>query len=172
VRGPAPATLVESMRRAVAEVDSDLAVDDVGTVRQFIGREQATLLLVGQILGGFALLGLVLAAVGLYSVISQTVAQRTGEFGIRLALGAQPSQVLALVLKHGLRLTGLGLLIGLVGAFGIGRVLGSLLPRLGGADPVALLGVSALLFFVALVACWLPARRATLVDPMVTLRAE
>jgi len=172
VRGPAPAGLVESLRRAVAEVDSDLAVDDVGTVRQFIGRQQANLLLVGQILGGFAVLGLVLAAIGLYSVVSQTVAQRTGEFGIRLALGAQPSQVLALVLSHGLRLTGLGLLIGLVGSFGIGRVLGSLLPRLGGADPVALLGVSALLFFVSLVACWLPARRATLVDPMVTLRAE
>ena len=172
VRGPAPAGLVESLRRAVAEVDPDLAVDEVGTVHQFINDRQRNLLLVAQILGGFALLGLVLAAVGLYSVISQTVAQRTGEFGIRLALGAQPAQVLALVLNHGLRLAGLGLLLGLAGALGLGRILGFVLPRLGGADPVALLGVSTLLFTVTLVACWLPARRATKVDPMVTLRAE
>jgi len=172
VRSPAPAALTESLRRAVAEVDPDLAVDDVGTVRQFIEQQQRNLLLVGQILGGFALLGLVLAAIGLYSVISHTVAQRTGEFGIRLALGARPASVLGLVLKHGLGLAALGAGIGLVGAFGLGRVLGSLMPRLGGADPVALAGVSAVLLAVALIACWLPARRATKVDPMKTLRSE
>jgi len=172
LRGPAPAALADSLRRAVAEVDPDLALDDVGTVRQFIEQAQRNLLLVGQILGGFALLGLVLAAVGLYSVISHTVAQRTGEFGIRLALGAQPAAVLALVLRHGLRLAVLGTIAGLAGACALGRFLGALLPRLGGADPVALFGVSAILFAVALVACWLPARRATKVDPLVALRAE
>jgi ABC-type antimicrobial peptide transport system permease subunit len=172
VRGPAPAGLAEGLRRAVAEVDPDLAVDDVGTVRQFIVRQQRNLLLVGQILGGFALLGLVLATVGLYSVISQTVAQRTAEFGIRLALGAQPAQVLRLVLTHGLRLAVLGLIIGLAGASVLGRFLGAMMPRLAGADPMALIGVSAILFTVSLVACWLPARRATKTDPMVTLRSE
>jgi predicted permease len=172
VRGPAPAALAESLRRAVAEVAPDLAVDDVGTVRQFIEQQQRNLLLVGQILGGFALLGLVLAAVGLYSVISHTVAQRAGEFGIRLALGAQPADVLVLVLKHGLRLAVLGAVIGLAGAYGLGRFLSALMPRLGGADPVALLGVSVILLVVALIACGLPARRATKVDPMVVLRSE
>jgi putative ABC transport system permease protein len=172
VRGPAPAALAESLRRAVAEVDPDLAVEDVGTVRQFIEQQQRNLLLVGQTLGGFALLGLVLAAVGLYSVISHTVTQRSGEFGIRLALGAQPAGVLALVLRHGIRLAVLGVVLGLAGAYGLGRFLDALLPRLGGADPIALLGVSAILFTVALIACWLPARRATKVDPMVTLRSE
>ncbi len=172
VRGPAPATLAESLRRAVAEVDPDLALDDVGTVRQFIAQRHRNLLLVGRLTGGFALLGLVLAAVGLYSVISHTVAERRGEFGIRLALGAQPGDVLALVLGHGLRLAGLGLVIGLAGAVGLGRFLSALLPRLPSADPGALLVVSALLITVAFVACWVPARWATKVDPIATLRSE
>jgi predicted permease len=172
LRGPAPAGLAESLRRAVAEVDPDLAVDQVATVRQFIDRQQRNLRLAGQMLGGFALLGLVLAAVGLYSVISHTVAQRTGEFGIRLALGAQRADVLALVLKQGLRLAVFGLLLGLAGAFGLGRFLGALMPRLASTDPLALFGVSAILFAVTLVACWLPARRATRIDPLVALRAE
>jgi ABC-type antimicrobial peptide transport system permease subunit len=110
--------------------------------------------------------------VGLYSVISHSVAQRTSEFGIRLALGAQRTDVLALVLKQGLRLALFGLGLGLAGAFALGRFLGTLIPRLAGADPVALLGVSVLLLLVTLVACWLPARRATKVDPLVALRAE
>src|SRR5664280_185985 len=172
LRGPAPAGLAESLRRAVAEVDPDLAVDQVATVRQFIDQQQGNLRLVAQILSGFALLGLVLAAVGLYSVISQTVAQRTGEFGIRLALGAQRVDVLALVLQHGIRLAVLGLLLGLAGAYGLGRFLGGLMPRLASADPIALLGVSVILFVVTLVACWLPAWRATKVDPLVALKAE
>jgi len=172
LRGPAPAGLAESLRRAVAEVDPDLALDNVGTVRQFVDQQQGNFRLVGQVLGGFALLGLVLAAVGLYSVISRTVAQRTSEFGVRLALGAQRADVFALVLKQGLGLAVLGLLLGLVGAFGLGRFLNTLMPRLASADPLALLGVSAILVAVSLFACWLPARRATKVDPLVALRAE
>jgi ABC-type antimicrobial peptide transport system permease subunit len=105
-------------------------------------------------------------------VISATVAERTGEFGIRLALGAQPGDVLTLVLKHGLRLAVFGVVIGLVGAFGLGRLLSALLPRLPSADLAVLGGVAATLFVVALVACWLPARWATKVDPIRTLRAE
>jgi predicted permease len=172
LRGPAPASLSEGLRRAVAEVDPDLAVEQVATVRQFIDFQQRDLRLVGRILGGFALLGLVLAAVGIYSVTAHSVAQRTNEFGVRLALGAQQSDVLLLVLKQGLRVALLGLGLGFVGALALGRFLGTLMPRLAGADPVALLGVSALLLTVALVACWLPARRATRVDPMIALRTE
>jgi hypothetical protein len=172
VRGPAPAGLVGSLRRAVAEVDPDLAVEAIATVPQFIEEQHRNLLLVGRLLGGFALLGLVLASVGLYSVISHTVTQRVGEFGIRLALGARPGQVLGLVLRHGLRLATLGLVLGLLGAFGLGRFLTAAMPRLAGADPVTLAGVSLLLLAVALLACWLPARRAAKADPIQALRAD
>jgi putative ABC transport system permease protein len=167
-----PGVLADTVRRAVAEVDADLPADQVGTVRQFVDRTQHNLLVVGNMLIGFALLGLALAAVGLYGVISHLVAQRTTEFGIRLALGAQPGDVLADVLRRGLRLAAIGLAIGLVGAYALGRFLGSIMPRLASADPLALAGVSVLLFLVTLVACWLPARRATKVDPMIALRSE
>ena len=121
---------------------------------------------------GFAALGLILAAVGLYGVISQTVAQRTSEFGIRLALGARPHDLLRQVLRRGVSLTAIGLAIGLVGAVALGQVLGSLLPRLARPDPLGLAGVALLLLVVAVLACWFPARRATKVDPMIALRAE
>ncbi|HWA86789.1 MAG TPA: ABC transporter permease [Opitutus sp.] len=164
--------LGETLRRAIAEVDPDLALTDTGTVSQLADRQQHNLILAAQTLTGFAVLGLVLAAVGLYGVISNLVAQRTGEFGIRLALGAQPANVLALVLRHGLGLCAIGLLIGLAGAYALGRFLASLLPRLASPDPLTLLGVAAVLFATAALACWLPARRATKVDPLVALRTE
>jgi predicted permease len=164
--------LAETVRRAVAEVDPDLALTNIGSVNQLASWQQHNLVLAAQTLTGFALLGLVLAAVGLYGVISNLVAQRTGEFGIRLALGAQPRGVLALVLRHGLLLCAVGVVIGLGGAYALGRFLGSLLPRLASPDPLALLGVAAVLFATALLACWLPARRATKVDPLTALRAE
>jgi putative ABC transport system permease protein len=123
-------------------------------------------------LTGFALLGLVLAAVGLYGVISHLVAQRTGEFGIKLALGALPRDLLAEVLLRGVRLSAIGLAIGFVGAWGLGRFLASFMPRLAAPDPMAIAGVAGVLFAVTLVACWFPARRATKVDPLTALRAE
>jgi putative ABC transport system permease protein len=172
VRSENPAGLVDSVRRAVAEVDADLPADQVLTVKQFVGRTQHNLVVVAQLLGGFALLGLVLAAVGLYGVISNIVAQRTGEFGIRLALGAKPADVLRLVLGRGLVLTALGLVLGAAGAVGLGQFLASIMPRMIATDPVTLGGTAALLFAVAAVACWLPARRATKVDPLEALRAE
>ena len=172
VRSENPGALVESVRRAVAEVDADLPADQVMTVEQFVGRTQHNLVVVAKLLGGFAILGLVLAAVGLYGVISNIVAQRTGEFGIRLALGAKPSDVLKLVLGRGLLLTVLGLVLGVAGAYGLGHFLASVMPRMIATDFVTLGGTAAVLFAVAAVACWLPARRATKVDPLVALRAE
>ena len=172
VRGHAPASLADEMRRAVADVDPDLAVDQIQTVPQFIDAQHGNLLLVGEVLRGFAVFGLILAAVGLYSVISHTVVQRTGEFGIRLALGARPADVLALVLRHGLRLVTVGLVLGLLGAGVLGRFLGALLPRLDGVDVGSLAGVSIVLVATTLIACWVPARRATRVDPNATLRSE
>ena len=172
VRSDAPASLADSVRRAVAEVDPDLAAAQIGTVRQIVDQQQHNLVLAAQTLTGFALLGLGLAAVGLYGVISNLVAQRTGEFGIRLALGARPVDVLTLVLGHGLRLVAIGLLVGFAGSYLLGRLLSSMMPRIAEPDAVAVLAVAVVLFLVAMVACWLPARRATRVDPMVALRVE
>lgn len=172
LRSPAPGSLSETLRRAIAEVDPDLAAANVGTVRQIVDQQQYNLVLAGKTLTAFALLGLVLAAIGLYGVISTLVAQRTGEFGIRLALGARPADVLGLVLRHGLVLCSIGAGIGLVGAFALGKFLAALMPRLASVDPLALLAVTVALFITAGAACWLPARRATKVDPMIALRAE
>jgi putative ABC transport system permease protein len=165
-------TLAQPLRRAISDTDPDLAADAMLSVRRFTAATQSNVVLVGKTLVGFAALGLGLAAIGLYGVISHLVALRTSEFGIRLALGAQPRDVLADVLRRGLRLATIGLVLGLAGAWGLGRLLASFMPRLAMPDPVGLAGVALLLFTVALVACWLPARRATRVDPLSALRAE
>ncbi|HYP16436.1 MAG TPA: FtsX-like permease family protein, partial [Opitutus sp.] len=172
VRSRNPGALIESVRRAIAEVDPDMPADQLSTVDQFVHRNQHNLRVVGQLLVGFAALGLVLAAVGLYGVISNLVAQRTSEFGIRLALGAQPRDILRHVLSGGLRLTAMGLALGLLGTVGLGVFLASVMPRLVSSDPVALALVSGVLLAVALVACWFPAWRATRVNPLDALRAE
>jgi len=172
IRSAHPATLVESARRVLAEIDPDLPATDVTTVRGAVDRGQHNLVVVAELLGGFAALGLILAAIGLYGVISNLVAQRTGEFGIRLALGAKPADVLNLVLRHGLKLTVIGLVLGLAGAYGLSRFLNFVMPRLVSPDAFALGAMAVVLFLIALIACWIPARRATKVDPMVALRSE
>jgi putative ABC transport system permease protein len=124
------------------------------------------------LLGAFAGIALLLASVGLYGVMALTVTQRTRELGIRLALGAQRVDVFRLVLSQGVLLVASGLIIGLLGAIGVGRGLQSVLYGVGGSDALALSFALFVLAIVALVACWLPARRATRVDPMVALRSE
>jgi predicted permease len=171
-RASHPAALAETLRRAVAEVAPDLPIEQVGSVREIVGKAQHNLVVIARLLIGFAALGLVLAAIGLYGIISYSVAQRTPEFGIRLALGAQPRDVLGNVLKRGIVLTSAGLLIGLFGAWSLGRFLASFMPRLAAPDPLGLAAVALLLFAVAVFACWLPARRATKIDPIIALRAE
>ncbi len=172
VRGPVPANFKNGVRRAVSDIDPDVAVQEMYTIPEAADRYQHNLVVINNTLAGFALLGLILAAVGLYGVISYLVAQRTNEFGIRIALGATPSDVLGLVLRHGIMLVALGLVIGLGGAFMLSRMLGSALPLMAGSDPVALATTAVVLLAVALVACWLPARRATRVNPNDALRAE
>ena len=135
-------------------------------------RFEHNIFVVNDMLGAFALLGLVLASVGLYGVVSNLVAQRTAEFGIRLALGAKPRDVLGLVLSTGVKLTIVGLLTGAVLAFALIRMLSSEMPRMAGADPATLTLVVLVLSAVALFASYWPARRATNVDPLVALRAE
>ncbi len=172
VRGPVPAVYKNDIRRVVTDIDRDVAVEELYTMPEAVDRFQHNLIVINNTLGGFALLGLVLAAVGLYGVISHLVAQRTNEFGIRIALGAKPSAVLALVLRKGIVLTFIGLALGGAGAYGLNRFLGGLMPRMAGSDPFTLLLVGVVLLLVALLACWIPARRATKVDPIVALRAE
>jgi hypothetical protein len=172
VRAENPAALIEPIRRAMAEVDADLPADQLATVPQFISRTQHNMIVISRTLVGFAALGLLLAAVGLYGVISSLVAQRTAEFGIRMALGAQPADVLRHVIKGGAGLTLAGIVLGLAGAYGVGRFLASVMPRLALADPLGLAAMAGLLFVAALLACWAPARRATKVDPIIALRAE
>ncbi len=172
VRSQSPAALIESVRRAVTEVDPDLPADDLLTVSQYVDRSQHNLVVVANLLTGFALLGLVLASVGIYGVISNLVAQRTGEFGIRQALGAKPSEILSLVLYHGITLCVLGVVLGLGGAYGLSRVLNSIMPRMVSPDAIALGSMAIVLFVVAFLACYIPARRATKVNPIEALRVE
>jgi putative ABC transport system permease protein len=141
-------------------------------VRANIESNLGNLALAGWTLTAFALLGLLLAAIGIYGVLAHHVVQRTHEIGIRMALGAQIRDVLALVLGEGVRLTLIGVGFGLAGAFGVGRLLASIMPGLPPADVFTALAATGLLVGVAIAACWLPARRAARIDPIIALRAE
>ncbi len=164
--------LAPALRRAVAELDSTQPIHRVRSVRSQVEQGLGNISLLGALLGAFAALGLLLAAIGIYGVISYSVAQRTGEIGIRLALGAQSRDVLWLMLGKGARLILAGALLGLGGAYAVSRLLRWALPMLPTRDPWALAGISLTLIAVALAACYLPARRASKVDPMVALRHE
>jgi ABC-type antimicrobial peptide transport system permease subunit len=127
---------------------------------------------IGWLLSGFAALGLLLAAIGIYGVISNSVAQRTAEIGIRMALGAQVRDVLRLVMSQGMRLAVFGTIVGLAGAWWVTRLLHSFMPRLPSLDSFGLFAITFLLLTVVAFACWIPARRAARVDPMEALRNE
>jgi putative ABC transport system permease protein len=169
--GP-PATLIESIRRAVAELDPDMAVKELTPVPDFIQRNLQQMTTINHLLVGFAVLGLFLAALGIYGVIARIVAQRTNEIGIRMALGAQVSQIARLILGAGMRMVLIGTAIGLLGAVGLARFLAFAMPGLSGNSVAAIAGATTVLIAVALLACWVPARKATKVDPMVALRTE
>jgi putative ABC transport system permease protein len=173
VRSSAPAaTVADALRKAVQQIDPDQPIYAIASARESMEQITRGLTLTGQMLAAFALVGLILSAVGLYGVIANLVAQRTTEIGIRMALGAEKSDILWLVLGQGVRLSLLGTVIGVALAWGLVRALNSILPSIPGGDPLAIAGVAALLAAVALFASWLPARRATRVDPMVALRGD
>lgn len=166
-----PSQFTAAMRQAVRESDASIPVYDVNTMEQVRALGFWQYGLFGAMFAVFGVVALVLAAIGVYGVISYGVAQRTREFGVRLALGAQRTGVLRMVVGDGVRLAGLGIGFGLIGAFGVTRVLRSLLV-VSPTDPVSFVGVALFLVAVAVVAAVVPAHRATAVDPLVALRAE
>jgi putative ABC transport system permease protein len=167
-----PEALVSAVRGAVLAIDKTQPVYDIKTMEDVRSASVANRRLVVLLFGVFAGLALLLAVVGIYGVLSYAVAQRTHEIGIRVALGAQRSDVLRLVVGQGMRLVILGVLIGIAGALVVTRLLESLLFGVSATDPATFAVVAAVLSFVALLACYIPARRATRVDPLVALRYE
>jgi putative ABC transport system permease protein len=166
------AALMGTLRRAVNEIDKDIPVYRVRTLPDYLSQSIAQPRLNAMLVGLFALIALLLAAAGIFGVMSYSVTQRTQEIGIRLALGAQRYDVLRLVVLQGMRFVGAGIVLGLIGAFICTRLLQSLLFGIGATDLRTMFAVTVILTAVAFIACLLPARRATLVDPVQALRAE
>ena len=165
-------TIGNSLRSSIAGLDPDLPVYRVRTARSAVDQGLGSISLLGSLLGAFAVVGVILAMVGIYGVVSYTVVQRTGELGIRVALGAQTRDVLWLVLGKGALLVLSGTLLGTIGAYWISKLLIYLIPSLPTRDPLIVVITGLGLVAVALVACYIPARRATRVDPLMALRSE
>jgi predicted permease len=166
------AALMSTLRRAVNEIDKDVPVYRVRTLPDYLSQSIAQPRLNAMLVGLFALIALLLAAAGIFGVMSYSVTQRTQEIGIRLALGAQRYDVLRLVVLQGMRFVCAGVVLGLIGVFACSRLLQSLLYGIGATDLRTMFAVTLILIAVAFIACLLPARRATLVDPVKALRAE
>jgi putative ABC transport system permease protein len=167
-----PAALAANVRSEVAKLDPELPLFKVSTIQQAMDRSLVTTRLTNSLLAGFAATALLLALTGIYGVMSLNVANRRNEFGIRLALGAQSANVLRMILGQGLRLAFAGVVVGLLGAFALTRLLKGLLFGISASDPLTFTLIAVVLIVVALLACWIPARRATKVDPLEALRSE
>ena len=168
----APDSVADALHRAVARVDPDLAVYQVASIDHSLESIRRWNNLLANGILAMAISGLLVSTLGLYGVISQLVVERTAEIGIRVALGAQLRDIALLILGQGVRLAATGLVLGIAGAFALARLLASFMPGILGQDPLVVAASSALLVSVALLACWIPARRAARVDPAETLRAE
>jgi putative ABC transport system permease protein len=167
-----PETLVRPVRETVWAMDKDQAIGDIKTLERVIAESVAPQKFNAVLLSGFAALALLLAAIGIYGVLAYSVSQRTRELGLRMALGAQRSDIVRLVIRQGTALAIIGIAFGLGGAFALTRIMRALLFEVEPGDPLTFVTVSLLLLAVALLACWLPARRAARVHPMEALRYE
>ena len=167
-----PSSLASALQTQIHDLDSSLPVEDVRPLTSFISDSEGDARFRSILLGLFGVLALVLAAVGIYSVLAYLVVQRTHEIGIRMAPGAQPSDVLRLVIGQGMRSVLIGTAIGVAAALALSQLLATFLYGINDRDPLTFVGVSVLLTLIALVACYIPARRAMRVDPMVALRYE
>jgi putative ABC transport system permease protein len=167
-----PARLAPLVRETVTKIDKRLATSEVQPMQVFVDQAQAQTRFSLVLIAIFAVIAALLAAVGLYGVLSNSVRQRTAEIGLRMALGAAPGSVFGLVVGHGLRLSAAGIGLGLVAAFALTRVMESMLVGVAPHDPVTFGAIAALFFAIAALACWLPARRAAGMDPTAALREE
>ena len=167
-----PAALTSEIRGAVASIDKDQPVFAIATMQQLVLDSVSTRRITFIVLGAFSGLALVLSAIGIYGVISYSVAQRTQEIGIRMALGAQPGDVLRMVIRQGAKIAGAGILIGIVASLGLTRLMTKLLFSVHPADPATFAAVTITLGLIALLACYIPARRTLRVDPVSALRSE
>jgi ABC-type antimicrobial peptide transport system permease subunit len=168
----APNAAIPTFRAAIRQVDPDMPLYMVRSMTEIISQTLSTQRLTNILLTAFAILALTLAAVGIYSTMSLYVGSRTKEFGIKLALGAQPGALRRAVMRQGLGLTAAGVVVGIAGALVLTRTIKSLLFDVSATDPLIFTAVPLLLVLVSLVACYTPARRATKVDPLVALRDE
>jgi len=167
-----PEALLGAVRTQVQQIDKNLAFTNGQTVQQILGQGLWAARMGAALLGLFGALALILASIGIYGVLAYSVAQRTSEIGLRMALGAQPRQVLGLVLKQGMLLALVGAIVGVLVALPVARLASGLLYGVSATDPPTYAAITFLLMSVALVACYLPARRATRIDPLVALRVD
>ncbi len=172
VAGGSPAAITSAVRQEIRKSDPTLPLFNVQTGEEARLNTFWEFRLFGWMFSIFGVIALALASVGVYGVLSYAVSQRTQEIGVRLALGASRQNVFGLIVSHGAKLAALGTLFGVVGAFGVTRVVGSLLYNVSATDPLSFVGTALFLIVVAILASYVPARRATSVDPMVALRAE
>ncbi|MCI0612872.1 ABC transporter permease [bacterium] len=167
-----PLNLASEIRSQVWSIDKNLAVSNVQTMEQVVGSTVNTPRITLSLILAFATAALLLAALGLYGVVSYSAAQRTNEIGIRMALGAERSDVLKMVVRQGMALTAIGVAIGLMGAFALTRLMSKLLFGVSATDPMTFVAISGLLILIALVASYIPAHRASKIDPVIALRYE
>jgi putative ABC transport system permease protein len=167
-----PIALAAAARQAVWSIDRNQPIASIRTVPELLAQRELNRRFMTLLLGLFASVALVLAIIGTYGVIAHATAQRTQEIGIRMALGADRLMILRMILAGGLRIAAAGLVIGVFGAFALTRVLSALLFGVSARDPLTFVIVPGALLVVALAACWIPARRAMLVEPAITLRGD
>ena len=167
-----PLSLSAAVQKQVLETDSQLAVARVRAMRQVVGEATSRQDFNMKLLTVFAGIALLLAAIGVYGMLSYSVRQRSQEIGIRMALGAQSGDVLRMVVRQGMMMAGAGIVVGLAGAFGLARLITAMLYGVKPYDPLTFAGVAVVLALTALAACWIPALRATRVDPLEALRYE
>ncbi len=167
-----PGRITTLLREEMRALDADIPLFNIRTMDEFLARQRWEFFVFGTMFAIFAGIALVLSAVGLYGVTAYSVTQRTQEIGVRMALGAQPQQVVWLIVRRSLVQLAIGLTAGMAGAFGVGKLLESLLVQTSTRDPLTLISIAALMVAVSLAACFWPARRATQLDPLSALRYE
>jgi putative ABC transport system permease protein len=167
-----PLALVGAMKRVVASIDRDQPISDIKTMDQVLDEEVANRRVQTVLMGSFAALALILACVGIYGVLAYMVTQRTQEIGVRVALGADTSDIFAAVARQGMGLTAIGIAVGVAASLALSRLLESLLYSVKPTDPITYAAAAVVFAIVALLACYIPARRASKVDPLVALRYE